>query len=100
MPFLYLTTKGRKSGKNHEIEIWYVERYGKYYVLSGNYEKSDWVKNIRKERNITFRVNGKTFQGTANITKDPLLVSAVKDLMVKAYKWSDGLPVELTPTSL
>jgi deazaflavin-dependent oxidoreductase (nitroreductase family) len=98
LPFLYLTTKGRASGKDHEIEIWYVEYNGKYYLLSGGYEKSDWVKNIRNNPNITFKVNHKLFQGTASIIKDPSLISLVKDLMAKAYRWTDGLPIELTPT--
>ena len=32
--FLYLTTVGRKTGRVHEIEIWFVERDGRLYVLA------------------------------------------------------------------
>ena len=32
--FLYLTTKGWKTGIQHEIEIWFVSYDGKYYILS------------------------------------------------------------------
>ena len=45
--FLYLTTIGRKSGLPREIEIWFVEFDGKYFVLAEHGEQADWVKNIR-----------------------------------------------------
>ena len=32
--FLYLTTKGRKTTKEHTIEIWFTEYNKKYYILS------------------------------------------------------------------
>ena len=31
---LYLTTTGWKSGRPHEIEIWYTEWEGRYYVVA------------------------------------------------------------------
>jgi len=31
--FLYLTTKGWKTGKEHRIEIWFVSYDDKYYVI-------------------------------------------------------------------
>ena len=44
--FLYLTTKGWKTGKQHKIEIWFVEYDKRYYVMSENMDRADWVKNI------------------------------------------------------
>ncbi len=32
--FLYLTTIGRKSGKPHQIEIWFVEYQGCCYIVN------------------------------------------------------------------
>jgi hypothetical protein len=32
--FLYLTTKGRKTLRQHTIEIWFVEYNKRYYFLS------------------------------------------------------------------
>ncbi len=46
LQFLYLTTKGWKTGKVHEIEIWFVEQNEKYYVLSEH-----------KKKHIGFRIS-------------------------------------------
>ena len=32
--FLYLTTIGRRTGLPREIEIWFTERDGRYYVIA------------------------------------------------------------------
>ena len=39
--YLYLTTKGRKTGKPHQIEIWFVAYDGYCYVISETPERSD-----------------------------------------------------------
>ena len=31
---IYLTTRGWKTGKQHTIEIWFVEYRQRYYVMS------------------------------------------------------------------
>jgi deazaflavin-dependent oxidoreductase (nitroreductase family) len=46
--YLYLTTIGRVSGKPREIEIWFVESGGKFYVLAEHGHKAQWVRNIIK----------------------------------------------------
>ncbi len=62
--FLYLTTIGRKSGKPHEIEIWYVPHGNCYYLISGGGEEAHWVKNIQINPQIAYWVQGQTYQGT------------------------------------
>jgi hypothetical protein len=32
--FLYLTTAGRISGQPREIEIWFTERGGRFYLIA------------------------------------------------------------------
>jgi hypothetical protein len=46
--YCYLTTKGRVSGRPHEIEIWFGVHGNTLYLLSGGGEESDWVKNLLK----------------------------------------------------
>ena len=53
----YLTTTGRKTGKSHEIEIWFGIRDGTLYLLSGGGDGADWVKNIRKRSDVRIRIN-------------------------------------------
>lgn len=46
-PVCFVTTIGRVSGREHVIEIWYVECDCGIYVFSGYGEGADWVKNLR-----------------------------------------------------
>jgi deazaflavin-dependent oxidoreductase (nitroreductase family) len=98
--FLYLTTTGWKSGQPHEIEIWYVGHDGCYYLVSEMREQSHWVKNIRHNPAITFRVGAQSFKGTGRAVDpatEPELAAAVSALMDAKYEWSKGLIVELKP---
>lgn len=97
--FLYLTTTGWRSGNPHEIEIWYVEHDGAYYLCSEHREQSHWVQNIRQNPAVRFRVNGQIFSGTARIVAESEtdLLAAVATRLDEKYEWSDGLYVELKP---
>jgi deazaflavin-dependent oxidoreductase (nitroreductase family) len=61
----YLTTTGRKSGRAHEIEIWFALHDGRLYLLAGGRERSDWVRNLMKEPRVSVRVEGETREGRA-----------------------------------
>jgi F420H(2)-dependent quinone reductase len=65
--FLYLTTKGRKTLRQHTIEIWFVEYNKRYYILSERKKASDWVQNIIVDSNASFKLNNKTYKGYARI---------------------------------
>jgi deazaflavin-dependent oxidoreductase (nitroreductase family) len=65
--FLYLTTVGWKSGKQHKIEIWFVENNKRYYVISERRKQAHWVQNILHNPRVSFIVNNTTFEGTARI---------------------------------
>ena len=98
--FLYLTTKGRKTTRQHTIEIWFVEYNKRYYILSEHKKDSDWVQNIIVDSNVTFNVNNNIYKGYARLidkSKEPILDNAVSALMFRKYGWNDGLIVELTP---
>jgi deazaflavin-dependent oxidoreductase (nitroreductase family) len=58
--FGYLTTVGRRSGRRHEIEIWFAVHDGRLYLISGGGERSDWVRNLRAEDGVEFRVGDDT----------------------------------------
>jgi deazaflavin-dependent oxidoreductase (nitroreductase family) len=98
LSFLYLTTKGWRTGKAHEIEIWYVSTGGAYYIISEMREKSHWVQNIQRDQKVSFTVNGKHSEGRARIIdteNEEELVKTVRRLMDEAYNWSNGTIVEL-----
>ena len=100
--FLYLSTKGWKSGRQHRIEIWFVCYAGRCYVVSERKEKAHWVQNIIHNPSVLFNVGSSSFEGTARIVDkhtDPRLAQEVSYRMHAKYGWSDGLIVELTPSS-
>ncbi len=87
--FLYLTTKGRKTTRQHIIEIWFIEYNKRYYILSEHKKASDWIQNIIVDPNVTFNVNNKTYKGCARIIvdkiKEQILAKTVFNLMFSKY---------------
>ena len=61
--FLYLTTKGRKTTRQHTIEIWFVEYNKRYYILSEHKQASDWVQNIIVDPNVSLKIDNKVYKG-------------------------------------
>jgi deazaflavin-dependent oxidoreductase (nitroreductase family) len=98
-----LTTHGWKSGKEHKIEIWFVEHNKRYYIISERLEGAHWVQNIKHNPKVSFSINdNKGFKATARVVdqeKEPGLAKEVSKLMNTKYKWSQGLIVELKPTN-
>lgn len=108
--FLYLTTTGRKTGEPRNIEIWYVEHEGPYYMVAEGRERAHWVQNIAHTPQVTFSVGTRedreqVLPRTAAMGRaldraaEPELSAAVAALMNAKYNWSDGLIVQLTPTA-
>ena len=69
--FCYLTTRGRRTGDPHEIEIWFAARGSTIYMLSGGSERSDWVKNILATPEVRVRIGVQEFGGRGRIVEEP-----------------------------
>lgn len=99
--YCYLTTRGRKTGNPHEIEIWFVVHNGVIYIMSGGMDRSDWVKNLLKDPNVTIRIAGQTFPALAHVRqeKDEAII---RSLMADKYKEreADGSLSEWAQTAL
>ena len=109
--FLYLVTRGRKSGQPRKIEIWFVEHGGRYYVVAENRERAQWVQNLVAHDAVELSVGTREDEGadvprtTANArivdpTREPELAASVRTKMDDKYGWSDGLIVELARRAL
>ncbi|MFN8457366.1 MAG: nitroreductase/quinone reductase family protein [Anaerolineae bacterium] len=100
LPFLYLTTTGWKSGRAHQIEIWFTSWNGCYYIIAEHGEKAHWVQNIRRQPRVTFKVGAQVFSGTARVVEaeqEAELQQRISALSEAKYDWGDGLVVELKP---
>lgn len=101
--FLYLTTIGRRTGQPRQIEIWFVEHDGAYYLVSEGREASNWVQNIRANPTVEFSIGSRdapAIRGKGRAIDndaEPALAEAVSAKMDAKYEWSDGLIVELKP---
>ena len=90
--FCYLTTKGRVSGRPHEIEIWFslVPESQTLYMLSGDRDRSDWVRNILRDPGVTVRIAGEKFSGLAREARDPEEDELARRLLVEKYESRPG----------
>ena len=88
--FCYLTTVGRVSGRPHEIEIWFAVEDDVLYMLSGAGDRSDWVKNLRRDPAVTVRIADETFKGNARVVDNPREDGLARRLLVEKYERSPG----------
>jgi deazaflavin-dependent oxidoreductase (nitroreductase family) len=97
--YLYLTTIGRVTGQAREIEIWFAEHGGRFYLVAER-ESANWVRNIQSQPQVKVRVGDAEFNAIARLMqndREPQLAATVEALFDAKYRWSDGLIVELTP---
>jgi deazaflavin-dependent oxidoreductase (nitroreductase family) len=97
--YLYLSTTGRVTGQAREIEIWFTEHGGRFYLVAER-ESANWVRNIQSLPQVKVRVGDAEFNAIARVAHDdrePQLAATVKALFDTKYGWSDGVIVELTP---
>ena len=90
--FCYLTTRGRVTGRPHEIEIWFslVPQTRTLYMLAGGGDRADWVRNLRREPAVTIRVSGRELKGKARIVEDGEEDELARRLLVEKYERSPG----------
>jgi deazaflavin-dependent oxidoreductase (nitroreductase family) len=67
--FIHLTTTGRNSVKSHTVELWFAVRNGRVY-LSHEGKETDWMKNVKKNGQVSFEIGGKSFSGKARHLED------------------------------
>src|SRR5205807_2114356 len=51
--FMYLTTIGRRTGRRHRIEIWFVVHDGRLFLMAGGRDRADWVRNLQANEHVT-----------------------------------------------
>jgi deazaflavin-dependent oxidoreductase (nitroreductase family) len=89
--FCYLTTMGRASGRPHEIEIWFAANAGLVYLLSELGERSDWIRNLRKEPEVRLRIGSEAFRGQARIATPGEEDLLARRLIAAKYEdWHEG----------
>jgi deazaflavin-dependent oxidoreductase (nitroreductase family) len=100
--FCYLTTTGRVSGRPHEIEMWFslVPETQTLYMLSGGRDHSDWVRNLRRDPEVTVRIAGEQFGGLAREAQDAEEDELARRLLVEKYESRPGSLANWRSTAL
>jgi len=63
--YCYLTTRGRRSGHPHRIEIWFVAHDDGAYLLSDS-GTSDWCRNLVADPHVTLEIAGERHETEAH----------------------------------
>ncbi len=92
----YLTTTGRRSGRPHEIEIWFGVIDSSLYLISGNGPTADWYQNIVANPEVTVHIGHETRAGRASVVTDPEERHRVGDVMGAKYVWDGDPAIGLT----
>jgi deazaflavin-dependent oxidoreductase (nitroreductase family) len=66
--YIYLTTRGRKTGNPHTVELWFAIA-GKKIYLSHEGAYTDWMKNILEDGRVEFKIGKIQFKGNARIAE-------------------------------
>ena len=64
-----VTHYGRKTGKPHEVTIWFVLDGDRLYIGTANVNRQ-WVQNVRKTPQIKLSIAGGNVDGTARFLTD------------------------------
>ena len=82
--FIYLTTKGRKTGRPHTVELWFALAEGRVY-LSHEGERTDWMKNSTKESAVSIRIDGVASAANVRVAEGSARELGKKALYEKYY---------------
>lgn len=107
--YLYVTTRGRRTGRPHTIEIWFgtdcgagdASRgaeggadHGSLYLLSGGGDRSDWVRNLLADPRVEVRFADQTRAGQARLVTDPQEERRARRLLAAKYQdWREPQPM-------
>ncbi len=69
-PYLKLTTRGRKTGLDRNVELWFVYENGRLLFLA--HEDSKWWKNIAQHPRVEVEAGEILFEGTGKLVPEKL----------------------------
>src|SRR5687768_9466384 len=84
--FCYLTTTGRRTGRPHTIEIWFVTAGDSAYLMAGGRDSADWVRNLMTEPSVSLRIGPRELAGRGRVVEEGTTEDAdARRLMLAKY---------------
>jgi len=90
--YAYLTTRGRRSGRPHTVELWFAPVGTSIWMIAGGGPSADWVANLLAAPAVTVRIGGRTFRGRARTEAGDVGEAALaRRLLAARYQgWEEG----------
>lgn len=76
------------DGDLRQTKVWFVRIEGQTYLRTSN---SRWLANIRRDANVTVRVEGVDYPQRAEVVEDPETRQAVSEAAAAKYGFEDSL---------
>jgi hypothetical protein len=91
LDFCYLTTTGRITGNPHRIEIWFAMVDETVFLMAGDRDRSDWVRNVMISSDVVLEIGDRKRSTRARVVDEGTDEDAVaRHLMLEKYGDRDG----------
>jgi deazaflavin-dependent oxidoreductase (nitroreductase family) len=90
LEFAYLTTSGRITGGAHRVELWFVLHEGTVFLLAGEGDRSDWVRNLMISPDVILELGDRRRTTRARVVADPEEDATARLLMLEKYEPGHG----------
>ncbi len=79
-----LSVRGRKSGKERSVTIWFALGDGKLF-LTGDAKGPQWLRNARANPDVIVKIGNTRLRGRARVVEDPAEAELVRQRFVRRY---------------
>ena len=79
-----LTVRGRKTGLERSVTIWYALGDGNVF-LAGSEDPPQWCRNLRANPDVVVQIGATRLRGRARVIEDPGEAAAVRERFVRRY---------------
>ncbi len=93
--YAYLTTRGRRSGRPHTVELWFAVVGTSVWFVTDAGARRDWADNAEADPAVTVRVGDRAFAGRARLDPGDEGDAAVarRRLAARYQGWEEGRPL-------
>ena len=93
--YAHLTTRGRRTGRPHTVELWFAPVGTSVWMIAGGGTSADWVANLLATPAVTVRIGNRTFTGRARTDPGDTGEAAVaRRLLAARYQgWDEERPL-------
>ncbi len=79
-----LSVRGRKSGVERSVTIWFALGDGKLF-LTGDAKGPQWLRNARANPDVIVKIGDTRLRGRARVVEDPAEAESVRQRFVRRY---------------